>query len=255
MKKIYRFTNENLTSFDNIYNFSNAKVLSVVGSGDQYFTSLLNGAKEIELYDNNDLAWDYFLLKYYSILTLSYEEFFDYFVIKKLDDYSYFEKIKKYLSPYIAYKIGKLYNKNKQISYLFEYENMEYNYNDGIYIPYLNIENYHKLQTMLSKSKVPVFHPSSFSNLSKQLSSKYYDIIIASNIFYNLNFKEEINKVSEYKELLNKFNYSEFQAIYSWWLNNDLKQKLLENNFEINEVKSTMKLKLTNDCVISLKKK
>ena len=255
MKKIYRFTNENLTSFNNIYNFTNAKILSVVGSGDQYFTSLLNGAKEVELYDINDLAWEYFILKYHSILTLSYDEFFDYFVTKKLDDYSYFEKIKPYLSPYIAYKIDRLYGKNKKLSYLFEYENMEYNYNDGNFIPYLNVENYYKLQTLLSQNKLPIFYSNNIITLPNQLSNKYYDIMMASNIFYNLNFNNEINKIQEYKEILNKFNYSEFQAIYCWWLNNFLKEQLEDNNFNITEVKSTIKLKRESDHVISLRRK
>lgn len=37
MKGVYPFTNENLTSYQNLYHFDNAKVLSVLGSGDQYF--------------------------------------------------------------------------------------------------------------------------------------------------------------------------------------------------------------------------
>lgn len=59
MNKVYPFTNENVASFNSIYDFSNAEVLSVLGSGDQCFSSMLFGAKEIELYDCNDLAWDF----------------------------------------------------------------------------------------------------------------------------------------------------------------------------------------------------
>ena len=45
MQKIYDFTNENVGAFKSLFDFSNAHVLTVLGSGDQYFTSLLNGAK------------------------------------------------------------------------------------------------------------------------------------------------------------------------------------------------------------------
>ena len=54
--KIYNFSNENLISYESLYNFNSAKVLSVIGSGDQYFSSLLYGAKEIDLYDINRRA-------------------------------------------------------------------------------------------------------------------------------------------------------------------------------------------------------
>lgn len=71
MNYVYPFTNENVTSFESLYNFDNARVLSVLGSGDQYFSSLLYGAKEVELYDISSRAWDYFILKYYGIMIFS----------------------------------------------------------------------------------------------------------------------------------------------------------------------------------------
>ena len=51
MQKIYDFTNENVSAYKDLFDFSNARVLTVLGSGDQYFTSLLNGAKNIEVFD------------------------------------------------------------------------------------------------------------------------------------------------------------------------------------------------------------
>jgi len=64
--KAYAFTNENLKSYRQLYDFEGAKVLSVVGSGDQYFASILYGAKEVTLFDNNPNGWYHFLLKYAS---------------------------------------------------------------------------------------------------------------------------------------------------------------------------------------------
>jgi len=65
--KVYNFTNENVTCLKDIYSFENSKVLSVVGSGDQYFASILNGAKQVDLFDINPTSYLYFLLKFYSI--------------------------------------------------------------------------------------------------------------------------------------------------------------------------------------------
>ena len=60
MQKIYDFTNENVSAYKDLFDFSNARVLTVLGSGDQYFTSLLNGAKNIEVFDYNIVTWYYF---------------------------------------------------------------------------------------------------------------------------------------------------------------------------------------------------
>ena len=50
MNRIYGFTNENVFSYQSLYNFSGADVLSVLGSGDQYFSSLLYGANCVEVF-------------------------------------------------------------------------------------------------------------------------------------------------------------------------------------------------------------
>ena len=87
VEKIYTSSNECLENYQNIYNFDNSRVLSVVGSGDQYFTCLLNGAQEVELFDINKAAWDYFRLRFYATRILSYEEYLFFFVLKKSSSY------------------------------------------------------------------------------------------------------------------------------------------------------------------------
>ena len=81
--QVYDFTNENVSCFKDLYHFKNSKVLSVVGSGDYYFSCILNGAKQIDLFDVNPTSYLYFILKFYSIRELTYEEFYD-FLIKKI---------------------------------------------------------------------------------------------------------------------------------------------------------------------------
>lgn len=64
MGYVYAFTNENLTCLKDLYDFKDKKVLTVLGSGDQYFSSVLFGAKEVDVYDIEPKAWDYFVLKF-----------------------------------------------------------------------------------------------------------------------------------------------------------------------------------------------
>lgn len=253
-RKIYSFTNENINSFSSIYNFSNAKVLSVLGSGDQYFTSLLNEASEVELYDINNLAWYYFILKYYSILILSYEEFYDYFVVNKLDDVKYFNKVKEYLPYYVSCKFEDLYNSFGNISWIFQYSDVSLNYDDDRFIPYLDIINYYQLQKMLKDRNLPNFYLNNFGNLYNFVDNKNYDILLTSNIYNHMYLDNSIDNICSYKQLLNKYNCNHIQALYCWWLNDDFKEELLNNNFEINAVNTSKKLKLTNDYVISLRK-
>ena len=59
--KVYDFTNENVNCLNFLYNFDKSKVLSVIGSGEQYFTSILNGAKEVDVYDVNPTSYLYII--------------------------------------------------------------------------------------------------------------------------------------------------------------------------------------------------
>lgn len=95
---VYSITNENLTAYQDLYNFSNARVLTVLGSGDQYLAALLYGAKDVEVFDANFLAWYFFNLKIAAIKVLSYEEFFHFFIESELSDMDYYLKIRNYLT-------------------------------------------------------------------------------------------------------------------------------------------------------------
>lgn len=94
---VYKFSNENLASFKNIYKFKDAKVLTVIGSGDQYFTSLLNGAKDVEIFDKNETSYLFFILKFYAIKTLSYDEFFHFLKLKDAYNFNIYNKLSKVL--------------------------------------------------------------------------------------------------------------------------------------------------------------
>lgn len=255
MNYVYPFTNENVTSYGSLYNFDNATVLSVLGSGDQYFSSLLYGAKEVELYDINGLAWDYFILKYYGIMIFSYEEFYDYFVIKGLDDVKYFKRLLPYLPVDVANALCDLYKRYNRIS-CFLFFNVANILEDGRAIPYFNRKKYYQLQTILLNRDLPNFYLSDFVKLPELVSSKSYDVILASNIFDWLYKDNEVENVKVYKDLLEKFNYSEIQALYCWnEYNKDLGLEFEKNGFDIEKVPSCSYLSLSNyNLVLSLRK-
>ena len=255
MKNIYPFTNENLSSYQNLYNFDNATVLSVLGSGDQYFSSLLYGAKEIELYDCNFSTWDFFLLKYYGILTLNYEAFYDFFVRKQLDDLNQFYKLLTYLPQDTAKRLTNLQKKYQKLSHVLYLDMIDDKYHSGRVIPYFDEQEYYRLQTILRNEKIPKFYLSHLQSLPYMLENNCYDIILTSNIFDWLYSELAENSIEEYKTLLNKFNYQEIQALYCWSLSESLQEKFENHNFEIQTVPSIKSLSLSKDSVISLRKK
>lgn len=255
MKHVYPFTNENLSSYKDIYDFDNSKVLSVLGSGDQYFSSLLYGAKEIQVYDCNFLAWDFFVLKYYGILILNYEEFYDYFVTKRLDDSSYFNTLLPYLPNDVANRLQKNKKSHQKLSRFLYLDVIDGKYNNGFAIPYFDKEKYYQLQSILINQKLPTFYLSYLQSLPSIVENQSYDIILTSNIYDWLYADLEEECVKEYKELLTKFNYEEIQALYRWKMSENLKQELEQNDFEITTVPSCNTLYMSKESVVSLRKR
>lgn len=255
MKKVYPFTNENISSYKELYNFDNAKVLSVLGSGDQYFSSLLYGAKEIELYDCNFLAWDFFVLKYYGILILNYEEFYDFFVNKRLDDSKYFNQLLLYLPNDVANRLAKIKIQQKKLSYCLYMDIIDNKYNNGSFIPYFDKEKYYQLKSILKNQKLPTFYLSYLQSLPSIIGKHSYDIVLTSNIFDWLYADLEEECVKDYKDILNKFNYGEIQALYRWSLSETLKLELEKNDFQIEYVPGSKTLSLSHDAVVSLRNK
>lgn len=255
MKKVYSFTNENLTCLQTLYNFSNAKVLTVLGSGDQYFSSLLFGAQEIEVYDINPLSWDYFVLKFYGIILLSYEDFFNYFVIKKTDDEAIFNYLKSYLPLETRKNLEEQLNIHKKMSAMLEQVDVASIYfNNGQTIPYFSKEEFYRLKAMLTNTRLPIFYNFNLKELPNILQGKYYDILLTSNIFYWLYLCNESSHVQEFKNLLAKFNCPTIEAIYSPEIREELKKVLISNGFQIEAVPSANYYKFAPDYVVSLKR-
>ena len=97
MNKVYGFTNEFVAAYPEIYDFDNADVLSIIGSGDQYFTAMLAGAKNVTVFDLNVNAWYHFVLKYTAIKYLNFDEFKKFFITDNLNNIRLYFKIREHL--------------------------------------------------------------------------------------------------------------------------------------------------------------
>ena len=205
IKTTYSFTNENLTEYQNIANFKDKNVLSVVGSGDQYFSFLLFGAKKIDLFDNNLMALYYFYLKYYSIMLLNYKDFIEGFFYSKNTQKNY-SKVRDYLPDEVkAFCDEVLKNKNL-------YSLLHRNFSLPVYsdhmdraIPYLKGKRYYELKELLKSTPFPKIVLQDLRDLYISLD-KMYDIMVFSNIYDYLymNVKEYRQFLKNYEKYLNK---------------------------------------------------
>lgn len=232
--KVYGFSNENLGSYLGLYHFDNARVLSVIVSGDQYFTSILGGAKEVDLYDINSFAWDYFVFKYTAILILSYEEFIDFFIKGKVSNPLVYKRVLSYVPYSVKRELKSMLGQEECInSFLIDGFR---NYSNLIgCIPYLEKENYYKLQGLLRERKLPKVYFGSIENLYDKVENINYEVMLASNIFQWLNLPAK-----EYYELLLKYKAQEIQADYMFAVIDSLcsakDETLLEAGFTLNYV-------------------
>lgn len=218
--KVYDFTNENVACLDYLYDFKDAKVLSIVGSGDQYFASILNGARQVDLFDLNPTSYLYFLLKFYSIRELSYEEFYNFFVEKNFTNIQVFQKLNKvlpkkvleYYKHIVKYKdkCDKIFKKDG-INLLNRRNQKYYFETEKPVIPYLNKLIYYKLKFLLKKQTVPKFFEKDLMDMKDNIKGNY-DIVLLSNIYNYLDLN-----IFQYRDFLEKLNIPQIQMLYDWY--------------------------------------
>jgi len=245
--RVYNFTNENLVEYNKVYDFDNKSILSVLGSGDQYFSSVLYGAKEVCLYDINKTTYDFFFLKYYSILTLDYDDFYKFYVLSNLDDLDLYAKVKYDLPIDVKNNLDNILEKYGSLSCMLLKNNI-YNANKDYlkyFIPYFNIDKYYELKYLLEKRVIPNIYFSDLINLYNELGNKKYDLMLTSNIYRYLNLD-----IYGYKELLNKFNVETIQSYYSWLFKPE--GDFINNGFDLSEINSVFNNR--KDYVLTLKK-
>jgi len=234
--KVYDFTNENVSCLKNLYNFKSSKVLTIVGSGDQYFSSILYGANKVDLFDVNPTSYLYFILKFYSIRELSYEEFYNFLILKNIKDLNTYNKLKQVLPKevleYYEYLILNANNKknilfrNDGVNLLSRKNQKYYFKNDKTVIPYFIKENYYKLQNILKKTEIPNFYNCNLLNLKSNINENY-DIMLLSNIYNSLNIS-----INEFTKLLVDFDIPQIEACYDWhgWYKFDFEHEKYSTN-------------------------
>ena len=267
---IYPFTNENVQSYNKLYQFEGSKVLSIVGSGDQYFASILNGAKEVDLFDINPIAWEYFMLKFYAIQNLSYEEFWKYFVFNANELSTNKELISYLPQNELGYWKNKFFENGEVLS--SSYEMWTYrtkttaimrHYKKSQFIPHMGEEEYYKLQDLLHKRKLPNFFLANFIGIENVCGNNSYDLVLASNIlswliFVATKLEEEKVKLNEYFKTVENLKFEQMQIDYLWDVDKiqfpDFSQIYLEKEVESTLIPSVKGFGI-KDCVLSLKKR
>lgn len=222
----YKFSNENLNGYYHKFNINNGRVLTVCGSGDQVLSSILYGAKEVDCFDSNRVAYYNLMLKMYSIKHLDYETFLDFFGIsgKHVEKKSIYYKLRDCIdNKNIKYFFDVIFDDDFNISYLY---NLDCDRNDVLFsmIPYLNSNNYYKLRDMIDNCKV-TFKQSDLFDIFNHFDGKY-DFINFSNIFSyvndNMRFCCFIEKI-KYNHLTQNggimINYSWTKPHYSYEVN------------------------------------
>jgi len=246
---VYDFSNENISALKDLYDFEGKKVLTVLGSGDQYFASILNGAKIVDVFDCNEFAWYYFVLKFNAIKHLSYEEFYRFFIVNGLDSKTIYDKLRDYLPFGVREKFDFILSSNLPLSSIKLNNKMFFPpvMGDGSIIPYFDKEEYYRLQEILNKIMLPNFLCQNFVELSKENS---YDLMLLSNIYNYISSTPE-----DYYKMLLKFKCPEFEALYAWMMPDDILKRFTDIGFDASYVPTVAKKSdRENDLVLSLRK-
>ncbi len=244
---IYKFSNE-MISYYQKYLENRKKALIITASGDQILNSILSGTYDITSCDISRFPKYFFELKKAAILSLTKDEYFDFFL--KDDCYDdilnddLYDKIRENLKEenkefwdglFQFFEGGEIYN-----SQLFSHE---------IITPYTVIsrnnymkdDNYEKLQQQIKKANVN--HKVGDIRDILLTDNNKYDLVNLSSIIYFYR--------GNYKELLKNINLNEKGIILSYLFDNKRKRKYEEIFFE---EEFTLDYLTPNDCALVYKK-
>ena len=181
-------SNENQEAISKVLDYKNKDILTVAASGEQYFSSKFYGAKNVTLYDINNLAKLYVYLKIGAMKSLDYEKYMSFLVSKENKNYLSINtllKISDYIPDYISkywYYILKNFNYyqlEKLILYPTDFKGEPVSLKPE---PYYTQENYEKLKKIIENEKYPKFISSSIYNIAEKINEQKFDVIDTSNI-------------------------------------------------------------------------
>lgn len=250
--RVYSYTNENICSYLNNFDFNDkSNALSVLSSGDQVFNLIHNGITSIDAFDSNYLTEFYSLgIKKAMILKYDYKDFLHKYLDLLLGYYSIYKEsifIEKLL-PYMESRYAMFWNELVKFNYDLQSNNSDkrllisdivtkkFIMKDRIklYNNYLfSNEDYEILKDNLLNSKIN-FSCLDILDISNKFNNKY-DFILLSNIFDYLDSRFKFGwNYSCLKKEINKMNSM---------LNNDgviLIHYLFKCIMEDNKVKGTL---------------
>lgn len=194
---IYRFSNENITSY--FHHLQNKeKVLTVIGSGGQILNGILAGTRNFDCFDISIFPEYYLYLQIASILALSKEEYLDYYFSNDKDILFCDDLYAK-----VSNKLKGKYSDFWDTLYMFDdgidiYNSLLFKYDLFLkkYVlesnPYLQENNYEKLKSILQTEYIKI-NPT-VTDITKTKLKTAYDLINLSNIstYYFKNLEEFI---------------------------------------------------------------
>ena len=216
--KIYMQSNENLKEY--VKDLDDKRVLSVAASGDHLFSSLLNGATNIDIFDINKYALMFIELRKYALRYLDPVDILYFFTYLNVESYLKFndylpDNIKEFFD-YIF-----LYCDREEVNERFFQDICESLNNT----PYQNTKQLKELKDRLELLNSHAYNCNLYS-LPNFIEGKY-DVIYLSNILaYELNYDRMFNFVRMMKECyLN--DGGELYYDYIWTIKKNVKKDKL----------------------------
>lgn len=195
----YLNSNENISEYIGEFNIRGGNVLTVAASGDQALYSVLSGAKKIDVFDVNKIAYYIFSLKLAAIKGLSREDYLSYFPTPHTSrlSLSIFKK-----KVYDEFKDNLEGNAREYWDTLYELiknprEFKKFSINVYVSqikqrIPYYSKYNYDRLQSNLKTCNIN-YYEANLLNLPDEIkiNKNGYDAILLSNIYDYLPHSED----------------------------------------------------------------
>ena len=187
-QKIYPFTTENIAGFIELFNLEGKSLFTIGSSGDQAINAALKGCRDITVLDVCPFTKEYYELKKSAILTLSREEFLDFFCYvglkrnKEVFSKNGWEKVEEALKEESSYDFWKSFTKEELVSIrksLFQRDEEERRIITQIN-PYLQSdENYLETRKRIEGVNISFLE----GDISHLKPTKKYDVILLSNLF------------------------------------------------------------------------
>ncbi len=190
--KIYNLADLNHKALFQKLKTNGTNYLGLIGSTDPMFNAIFFGYQNITVFDINTLNVHFMFLKIAALLSLTYEEYLDYFYSADEDKYLskfYYEKLKNELPTDSFQYWESLYTnfKNDNFSNLFysgKFDEKDIELLKKVTIPsnsFLTKENYLQLQHKL-KTIYLTYYVEDFANLLPYICKNQYDFMYLGNL-------------------------------------------------------------------------